>query len=241
MGSHARFDAQLALTAVLALAACAAAQRSTVGGQPCVFPFTFEGQEYNDCVESEGIEWCSTASGEFDMCDPSSAPSASVATPVAATPTPPVSFANGGSDCCGLLAGIGFSSSLPVVIIDSGGQQIPDEPKIQSYACTCNAPGGDVAGSVGIEIRGSTSARDFLKKSFAVEFRDEQGNDMDVTFMGGCQHLATNAGRSICDHGQTASCCRQWPQWIRTFISDLRMSNASFAVDVILTHVCKLL
>eukprot|EP00803_Ostreobium_quekettii_P006807 evm.model.scf_662.4 EVM.evm.TU.scf_662.4 scf_662:44749-53590(+) len=184
MGSHARFDAQLALTAVLALAACAAAQRSTVGGQPCVFPFTFEGQEYNDCVESEGIEWCSTASGEFDMCDPSSAPSASVATPVAATPTPPVSFANGGSDCCGLLAGIGFSSSLPVVIIDSGGQQIPDEPKIQSYACTCNAPGGDVAGSVGIEIRGSTSARDFLKKSFAVEFRDEQGNDMDVTFMG---------------------------------------------------------
>lgn len=45
-------------------------------------------------------------------------------------------------DCCGDLSGIGFQSSLPVIVINTWGNSIPDEPKISGSMCTC-APSGE--------------------------------------------------------------------------------------------------
>lgn len=45
-------------------------------------------------------------------------------------------------------------------------------------------PGGDVSQLMGIEIRGSTSARDFEKKSFALETRNKEGKDEPVNLFG---------------------------------------------------------
>lgn len=39
-------------------------------------------------------------------------------------------------------------------------------------------------GPIGIEIRGSTSARDYEKKSFALETRNENGTAEDVKLLG---------------------------------------------------------
>ncbi|GMH44086.1 hypothetical protein BSKO_12020 [Bryopsis sp. KO-2023] len=87
-------------------------------------------------------------------------------------------------DCCQRLQSIGFSSGLPVIVVDTWGQSIPDEPKIDASMCTCSPIGGNYDGKIGIEIRGSTSARDFNKKSFAVETREENGKDRKVDLFG---------------------------------------------------------
>lgn len=89
-----------------------------------------------------------------------------------------------GQPCCDLLAEIGFTSNLPVIILDTQGSEIVDEPKIPGIICTCGSPGEDINELMGIEIRGSTSARDFEKKSFSLETRDEAGEDLDVSFVG---------------------------------------------------------
>ncbi|CAD7695843.1 unnamed protein product [Ostreobium quekettii] len=212
MGGRREFATLFAAVAVLSLALGVRAQRSLVSGEPCVFPFQFEGRTYFDCLDFQGSEWCEAEGGFFGQCAPGSPASSSgsassvgsrgpgIPAPVTSAPEEPVQpppsapvlpasapvppLASSGSDCCNLLSGIGFSSSVPVVIINTGGQAIPDEPKIPASICTCNSPGGDIAANIKIEIRGSTSAREFLKKSFAFKVIDDQGKDMDVSFMG---------------------------------------------------------
>ena len=44
-------------------------------------------------------------------------------------------------ECCTVLAELGFQSSLPVVIIETGGEEIPDEPKMDATMCTCGSEG----------------------------------------------------------------------------------------------------
>lgn len=34
-----------------------------------------------------------------------------------------------------------FETNLPVVIIDTGGEEIPDEPKTEATMCTCGSEG----------------------------------------------------------------------------------------------------
>jgi hypothetical protein len=85
-----------------------------------------------------------------------------------------------------------LESSLPLVIIDTGGQVILDEPKIDAdLAIIDNGPGqtnciGHVPTMeipIGIETRGSTSQM-YPKKSFGVETRDELGDDLAVSIFG---------------------------------------------------------
>lgn len=89
---------------------------------------------------------------------------------------------------------VAFSSSnLPIVIIDTHGQSIPDEPKITAdMGVIYNGPGvrnnltdslNAYNGKIGIEIRGSSSQM-FPKKQYAVETRDTAGNSVDVTLLG---------------------------------------------------------
>jgi hypothetical protein len=84
------------------------------------------------------------------------------------------------------------SSNLPIVIIETDGACIPDEPKVPaSMRIIRNREGRnyiadtrpDYDGMIGIEIRGSTS-QSYPKKQFGLETRDSAGYDDDVSLMG---------------------------------------------------------
>lgn len=85
-------------------------------------------------------------------------------------------------------------SNLPIVVIDTYGQEIPDEPKITAHmGIVNNGPGNmnhqndpfnDYDGYVGIEIRGQSSQYFYPKKSYSFETRDAQGENLDVSILG---------------------------------------------------------
>jgi hypothetical protein len=86
-----------------------------------------------------------------------------------------------------------FSSKLPLVYINTSGEEIRDEPKIQAeMGIIWNEAGGlnktssefnHFQGNIGIEIRGSSSQM-FPKKSYGFELHDENGEDMDFPLLG---------------------------------------------------------
>jgi CotH kinase protein len=86
------------------------------------------------------------------------------------------------------------SSNLPIVVIQTNGQSIPDEPKLTAQMqVRYNGPGvrnymsdqpKDYNGLVGIEVRGSTSALFSDKKPYSVELRDADGDDLAFPLLG---------------------------------------------------------
>lgn len=86
-----------------------------------------------------------------------------------------------------------FSSNLPIVVIDTYGASIVDEPKIPGFMGVIdNGPGavntyGDpfnnFNGHIGIELRGQSSQM-FPKKSYSVETRTASGDNLNVSLMG---------------------------------------------------------
>lgn len=85
------------------------------------------------------------------------------------------------------------SSDLPIVKISTGGQQIPNEPKVDALMEVIdNGPGERnyldqtnfaFAGPIGIELHGN-STQGFPKKSLRIETRDSTGKDFDVSLLG---------------------------------------------------------
>lgn len=84
------------------------------------------------------------------------------------------------------------SSNLPIVLIDTYGQEIPDDPKIMAgMKIIDNGPGQRnyltdtpaYDGFAGIELRGSSS-QSFPKKSFGLETWDALGEDLKVSLLG---------------------------------------------------------
>lgn len=85
-------------------------------------------------------------------------------------------------------------STLPIVVINTNGKAIPDEPKITAnLGIIWNGPGqknhiGDpfnaYNGLIGVEIRGSTSQFLFPKKPYSIELRDASGNENPVELLG---------------------------------------------------------
>jgi len=85
-------------------------------------------------------------------------------------------------------------SNLPIVVLETNGQTIPDEPKITAdMGIIYNGPGetnflsepyNDYDGIIGIEKRGSSSQWFFPKDQYAVETRDENGNNLNVPLLG---------------------------------------------------------
>ncbi len=85
------------------------------------------------------------------------------------------------------------TSHLPLVVIDTRGQSIVNEPKITAMLKIINngpgqlnsyfQDGTDYDGYIGIEIRGQSSQM-FPKKSYSFETRDSAGNDIDTTLLG---------------------------------------------------------
>lgn len=85
------------------------------------------------------------------------------------------------------------STHLPILKINTGGQTIFDEPKIDALLgvvdhapASLNRPGGPFNGyngPVGIERHGASSLT-FWQPSFSFETRDAQGEDLDVPLLG---------------------------------------------------------
>lgn len=86
------------------------------------------------------------------------------------------------------------NSNLPIVIIDTYGSSIPDEPKIDgSFKIIWDESGGrnyiddevSYEGPMGIEQRGQSSQWGWwLKKSYGFETRDELNEDISVSLLG---------------------------------------------------------
>lgn len=85
------------------------------------------------------------------------------------------------------------SSNLPIVVINTNGQIIPDDYKITAdMGIIYNGPGvrnnltdpfNHYDGKIGIELRGSSSQM-FPKKPYGLETRDTSGEDLDVSLLG---------------------------------------------------------
>ena len=85
-------------------------------------------------------------------------------------------------------------SNLPIVLIQTNGQAIVDEPKITAtMGIIDNGPGqinrptdppNNYTGKVGIELRGSSSQFAYEKKAYDLELRDDDGEDRDAPLLG---------------------------------------------------------
>jgi hypothetical protein len=85
------------------------------------------------------------------------------------------------------------SSNLPIFVINTHGQRIPDEPKIEvDLGIIYNGEGirnkitdpfNEFNGKIAIEIRGSSS-QIFPKKQYGFETIDSTGEDKDVSLLG---------------------------------------------------------
>ena len=85
------------------------------------------------------------------------------------------------------------SSNLPIIVINTNGQEIPDDPKITAeMGIINNGPGlrnnisdpfNEYSGKIGIEIRGQSS-QTFPMKSYSLELRDDAGKSVDRSLFG---------------------------------------------------------
>ena len=85
------------------------------------------------------------------------------------------------------------SSNLPIVVINTHGQEIPDDPKItadmgiiwngEGVRNNVTDPFNNYSGRIGIELRGN-STQGFPKKPYAVETQDSTGANLDVSILG---------------------------------------------------------
>jgi hypothetical protein len=93
-----------------------------------------------------------------------------------------------------LLAQVDFSSSdVPILVIETNGQEIPDEPRIvaemgiidngEGNRNHVTDPFNGYEGLISIELRGSTSL-DFPKKQYAIETQNDDGSNNNVSLLG---------------------------------------------------------
>ncbi len=88
---------------------------------------------------------------------------------------------------------LSVSSKLPLVVINTWGVEIPNDPKLTAWMKVIdNGPGAennlldngtDYDGYIGIETRGQSSQM-FPKKSFGIELRDAMGVGVDSALIG---------------------------------------------------------
>ncbi len=85
-----------------------------------------------------------------------------------------------------------FSSTLPLLIVQTNGDEIPDEPKIlvkcgiihnENGVNHPSDPWNVYDGHIGIEIRGQSSTL-YPKKGYGIEFRDALNQDVQIEFLG---------------------------------------------------------
>ena len=84
------------------------------------------------------------------------------------------------------------SSNLPIVVIETGGQSIPDEPKIPAFMGIIRGTGArnhiadpftDYHGPIGIELRGNSSLV-YDQKQYGLETWNDEGEEENAALMG---------------------------------------------------------
>lgn len=84
-------------------------------------------------------------------------------------------------------------SNLPLILIDTKGKAIPDEPKITALMQVINNPNKvntiydktfEYDGYIGIETRGNTAQIFFEKLSYTFETRTDSGTNLNVSLLG---------------------------------------------------------
>jgi len=85
------------------------------------------------------------------------------------------------------------SSNLPIIVINTNGLVIPDEPKIKAdmgiidngngVRNNLTDPFNNFNGKIGIELRGSSS-QSFPKKQYSIEVQDDLGYGLDASLLG---------------------------------------------------------
>lgn len=93
----------------------------------------------------------------------------------------------------GLYAQTLTTSNLPIVVINTFGVEIPNDPKITASMGIVdngvgqinhiNGPFNGYNGFIGIELRGSSS-QGYEKKPYGIETRDVSGEDLNVSLLG---------------------------------------------------------
>ncbi len=91
------------------------------------------------------------------------------------------------------LPGYVTSSTLPIIVVDTLGAAIPDEPKIMARMGVIDHGMGQTnlitdpftqyEGAIGIELRGKSS-QSFPKKQYGIETRTDDGAGMDAALLG---------------------------------------------------------
>lgn len=76
-----------------------------------------------------------------------------------------------------------ISTQLPQVYIDTNGDTILDDPKIEAHMTILENDEVDFNGKIGIEIRGSSSQM-FPKKQFGFEIWDDTNEGIDASLLG---------------------------------------------------------
>lgn len=86
-----------------------------------------------------------------------------------------------------------FNSDLPILVVETFGRSIGDEPKIPGYVFVTDVDPetgrsdllgeGLYSGPMGIEARGSSTIGR-VKKSYSLEIQDQNGDDLDVELLG---------------------------------------------------------
>ena len=86
------------------------------------------------------------------------------------------------------------STNLPIIVIDTYGEVIPDEPKITAHMGIIfnvseeinyiTDPFNHYDGYIGIEIRGHSSQDYFPKKQYGLETRNSEGENLNVSLFG---------------------------------------------------------
>ena len=75
-------------------------------------------------------------------------------------------------------------SRLPVLVFETGGRAIPDEPKVPARLSVDLGDRDGFDGPVGIERRGQSSQARYPKPQFGIELRDADGEGLDVDLLG---------------------------------------------------------
>ena len=78
---------------------------------------------------------------------------------------------------------IKLEDQLPQIIVNTNGGKIVDEPKIDAQIIISKAGEISFEGYIGIEFRGASS-QTFPKKSYGLETRDVNNEDIDVSLLG---------------------------------------------------------
>ena len=86
------------------------------------------------------------------------------------------------------------STLLPLIIIDTEGQKIPDDPRITATMNLVNNgpgiynhtsdPGNGYSGQISIEVRGESSAWFSPKKSYSLETQTDSGTNNNISLLG---------------------------------------------------------